>query len=363
MHVRSTWLLTGLLVLSGCASPAAPPPATPDASPGTPAAAASAEPAAAASLATATTVEVTGQVIVPEGTRAAHLSLSLIRLGGSGIHTAATDAEGRFTVTLPAAEAQPTEDGPARFSLFIYGPGFATVSQTIAITTSHVALEPLRFVQATATTTETGDMRVSWDSPPNQPYSFLVHALTPDGSGTLGAILQWRGTGNTVVVPPYLLNDRTAYTFSVTVSDPPTGRLSNTPRQPYTSPDGATKRVRAIDVVRDDADKPCPWLHDGDLVASGETRPVTALEVDLGAVRPLSRLVVYGLAAPEGGVAVSLAATPGAWGAPVATLASDVAAQDIATGEAQARYIRLEAPPGAIAADWGIKELRAIGPE
>jgi hypothetical protein len=361
MHVRSTWLLTGLLVLSGCAapSPAAPPAAVPE----VPAAAASAEPSAAPSLATATTVTITGQVRLPEGTRASSLSLSLIRLGGSGIHTATPDAEGRFTVTLPAAEAQPTDDGPARYSLFIYGPGFATVSQTIAVTTSRVALDPLHFVQATAATTATGDMRVSWDTPATLPYSFLVHALTPDGTGTLGAILQWRGTGNTLVVPGYVLDDRTAYTFSVTVSDPATARLSNTPRLPYTSPADATKRVWAIESVRDDGGKACPWLHDGDMVAPGEARPVTVLELDLGAVRPLSRLVVYGLAAPEGGVAVKLATTPGAWGAPVATLGSDVAAQDVATGEATARYVRLEAPGGTSAADWGVKELRAIGPD
>lgn len=361
MHVRSTWLLTGLLALSGCATPAAPaPPVVP---PEAPNAAASAEPPAAPPLATATTVEITGRVIVPEGARAAQLSLSLIRLGGSGIHTAVPDAEGRFTVTLPAAEAQPTEDGPARYSLFIYGPGFATVSQTIAVTSSRLALDPLRFVQATAATTETGDMRVSWDGPATLPYSFLVHALTPGGSGTLGAILQWRGTGNAVVVPPYVLDDRTAYTFSVTVNDPPNARLSNTPRLPFTSPADATKRVWAIAGVRDDAGQPCPWLHDGDMVASGEPRPVTALELDLGAVRPLSRLVVYGLAAPEGGVTVRLAATADAWGAPVATLGSDVAAQDLAIGSAQARYVRLEAPGGAIAADWGVKEMRAIGPQ
>jgi hypothetical protein len=360
MHVRATWLLTGLLVLSGCATPTAPAPVTPSPAPE---AAASAEPAAAPPLATATTVEIVGQVIVPAGFRASSLSLSLIRLGGSGLHTATPDAEGRFTVSLPAAEAQPTDDGPARYSLFIYGPGFATVSQTIAVTTSRVALDPLRFVQATATTTETGDLRVAWDSPASLPYSFLVHALTPDGTGTLGAVLQWRGTGNAVVVPRYVLDDRTAYTFSVTVNDPTNARLSNTPRLPFTSPADATKRVWAVDSVRDDAGKPCPWLHDGDLVALGEPRPVTALELDLGAVRPLSRLVVYGLMAPEGGVTVRLASTPGAWGAPVATLGSDVAAQDLAIGSGQARYVRLEAPAGAAAADWGVKELRAIGPE
>lgn len=357
MPIRPIWLLSGLLALSGCASPLAPQAAAPSAAPEV---VASSEPAAPAPLATATTVEVTGRVIAPAGTP---LSLSLIRLGGGGIHTGTADAEGRFTFTLPAAEAQPGEDGPARYSLFIYGPGFATVSQTLAITESRVALAPLQFVAATAATTDSGDLRVSWDGPASRPYSFLVHGLTPDGAGTLGAILQWRGTGNAVVVPRYLLNDRTAYTWSVTVSDPPAGWLSNTPRVPYTSPQNATERVWAIAGVADDTHQPCPWLHDANMVAPGEARPVRALIVDLGAVRPLSRLVVYGLAAPEGGVSVRLAATPDAWGAPVATLSTDVAAQDVATGEAQARYIRLEAPVGAAAADWGVKEVRAIGPD
>ena len=80
------------------------------------------------------------------------------------------------------------------------------------------------------------------------------------------------------------------------------------------------------------------------------------LVIDLGAAKPVARLVVYGAAPVEGDV--QLATEPGAWGFRVAKVEKDHA--DVDLGIAFARYVRLL--PASPTSFFGhMAEVRVIG--
>jgi hypothetical protein len=130
---------------------------------------------------------------------------------------------------------------------------------------------------------------------------------------------------------------------------------------PFTSPADATRRVLPIAAVTDESGRAYPWLFDGILGKPGEERSYRSLVIDLGSVKPVTKLVAYDLATAQP-VRVRTATVAGAWGEPVASLAPNLGAQEVDLGDRVARYLQLEAPEGAAAADWKLTELRAIGP-
>lgn len=344
------------LLLAGCTAPTTPP---------QPAASPSASPTAAPStapqsLATAQMLHVQGQVLQADGSPAAGMAIYLFQLGGQANASAHTDAQGRYEANFAAKDFQPTADGPARLTVSTQAPNLALVSQTLPVTEAEVSLPPLRFVQPRMQPDADGNLSLSWDAPAQgqTDYTVYVHALTPDRRGSAEVIVSKQGSGQSVTIPKYLLNDATDYTWTATVTANQRSFSSATPRMPFTSPADATKRVLPIAGVADDQGRSCPWLFDGNLQATGEARTARAIDIDLGKVQTVSKLVAYNVNSNDP-VPVRVAMTAGAFGQPLAELSWSQGGEEVDLAGVQARYIRLETPNGV---DLKLTELRVVGP-
>lgn len=344
------------LLLAGCTAPTAPP--QPAASPSpSPVPSAGAAPQ---SLATAEKLHVQGQVLQADGSPASGMALFLFQLGGQANASTHTDAEGRYEATFDARNFQSGPDGPARLTVSTQAPNLALVSQTQPITEAEVTLPPLRFVQPRMQPDADGNLSLSWDAGAlgETDYTVYVHALTADRRGSAEVIVSKQGTGQRVTIPNYLLNDATDYTWVATVTAHQRSFSSGTPRMPFTSPADATKRVLPIMSISDDQGRGCPWLFDGNLQLTGEARTATAIDIDLGKVQTVSKLVAYNVDSNDP-VPVRVATTAGAFGPPVAHLDWAQGGEEVDLGGTQARYIRLETPS---AVDLKLTELRVVGP-